>query len=239
MENREIARILRDTAQLLEIDGAIIGRYRSYERAAELIASLTESVDDLARDPEKADRTARRRRPPGRAHPGNPQDRRLRPAQETAQEISRNDSRPARRAIAGPEEGRAALAQIQSRHRGRRRKTRARGKAARSTRVRRKNRREHPQSDRGTQENGRTLPAELCGGRSRQAGRAHQRLRQAGRVGDAGRLAAPRQGNGRRPRSAGHVRERASHRARGGRARRSTSWPTEKSNRCWRTAKTK
>ena len=53
MENREIARILQDTAQLLEIDGAIIGRYRSYERAAELIASLTESVADLARDPKK------------------------------------------------------------------------------------------------------------------------------------------------------------------------------------------
>ena len=34
MENRDIARILRETAQLLEIDGAIIGRYRSYERAA-------------------------------------------------------------------------------------------------------------------------------------------------------------------------------------------------------------
>jgi DNA polymerase (family 10) len=34
---------------LLEIDGAIIGRYRSYEKAAELISSLTESVEDLAR----------------------------------------------------------------------------------------------------------------------------------------------------------------------------------------------
>ena len=32
MENREVARILRETAQLLEIDGAMIGRYRSYER---------------------------------------------------------------------------------------------------------------------------------------------------------------------------------------------------------------
>jgi DNA polymerase (family 10) len=53
MENREIARILRETAQLLEIDGAIIGRYRSYERAAELIGSLTESVQDLALDPKK------------------------------------------------------------------------------------------------------------------------------------------------------------------------------------------
>src|SRR6266446_2771501 len=53
MDNQQIARILRDTAQLLEIDGAIIGRYRSYEKAAELIASLHESVEQLAEEPEK------------------------------------------------------------------------------------------------------------------------------------------------------------------------------------------
>ena len=53
MENREVARILRETAQLLEIDGAIIGRYRSYERAAELIDGLPERVAALAEDPEK------------------------------------------------------------------------------------------------------------------------------------------------------------------------------------------
>ena len=53
MENREVARILRETAQLLEIDGAIIGRYRSYERAAELIAGLPESIEQLALDPQK------------------------------------------------------------------------------------------------------------------------------------------------------------------------------------------
>lgn len=53
MENREVARVLRETAQLLEIDGAIIGRYRSYEKAAELIASLAESIEALAREPEK------------------------------------------------------------------------------------------------------------------------------------------------------------------------------------------
>ena len=53
MENREVARVLRETAQLLEIDGAIIGRYRSYEKAAELIASLAESIEALAGDPEK------------------------------------------------------------------------------------------------------------------------------------------------------------------------------------------
>jgi DNA polymerase (family 10) len=53
MDNQQIARILRETAHLLEIDGAIIGRYRSYEKAAELISGLPESVEQLAKEPEK------------------------------------------------------------------------------------------------------------------------------------------------------------------------------------------
>jgi len=53
MDNKQIAKILRDTASLLQIDGAIIGRYRSYEKAAELIDSLTESVAQLVQTPEK------------------------------------------------------------------------------------------------------------------------------------------------------------------------------------------
>ena len=53
MENKRIAGILRETARLLEIDGAIIGRYRSYEKAAELIDGLPESVEQLIATPEK------------------------------------------------------------------------------------------------------------------------------------------------------------------------------------------
>ena len=53
MENREVAKILRDTAQLLEIDGAIIGRYRSYEKAADLLDSLPERIEEVAKDEEK------------------------------------------------------------------------------------------------------------------------------------------------------------------------------------------
>lgn len=53
MENRDVARILRETAQLLEIDGAIVGRYRSYEKAAELVATLPERIADLVNDPAK------------------------------------------------------------------------------------------------------------------------------------------------------------------------------------------
>src|SRR5262249_37290502 len=53
MDNKQIARILRETAQLLEIDGAIIGRYRSYEKATELIDSLPDSIEQLVKEPEK------------------------------------------------------------------------------------------------------------------------------------------------------------------------------------------
>ena len=53
MDNKQIARILRETASLLQIDGAIIGRYRSYEKAGELIDSLPESVEQLVATPEK------------------------------------------------------------------------------------------------------------------------------------------------------------------------------------------
>jgi len=53
MNNQQIARILHETAALLEVDGAIIGRYRSYEKAAELISGLPDSVEQLAKTPEK------------------------------------------------------------------------------------------------------------------------------------------------------------------------------------------
>ncbi len=53
MENRDVARVLRETAQLLEIDGAMIGRYRSYERAAQLLDSLPESIEELAANRDK------------------------------------------------------------------------------------------------------------------------------------------------------------------------------------------
>jgi DNA polymerase (family X) len=53
MDNKQIARILRETAQLLEIDGAIIGRYRSYEKAAELIEGLPQPVELLVQTPDE------------------------------------------------------------------------------------------------------------------------------------------------------------------------------------------
>ena len=53
MDNKQIARVLRETAELLQIDGAIIGRYRSYEKAAELIGGMHESIEQLAKEPGK------------------------------------------------------------------------------------------------------------------------------------------------------------------------------------------
>ena len=53
MENREVALILRETAQLLEIDGAIIGRYRSYEKVADMLFSLPDRIEEIAKDAKK------------------------------------------------------------------------------------------------------------------------------------------------------------------------------------------
>ncbi len=53
MDNKTVARILRETAELLQIDGAIIGRYRSYEKTAELIGGMHDSIEQIAQDPDK------------------------------------------------------------------------------------------------------------------------------------------------------------------------------------------
>lgn len=53
MENKDVAKILRETAQLLEIEGAIVGRYRSYEKVAELLYSIPDRIEDLAKDDAK------------------------------------------------------------------------------------------------------------------------------------------------------------------------------------------
>jgi DNA polymerase (family X) len=53
MENKDVAKVLRETAHLLEIDGAIIGRYRSYEKVAELLENIPERIEELATDDKK------------------------------------------------------------------------------------------------------------------------------------------------------------------------------------------
>lgn len=50
MDNRSIAQLLEETADLLEIDGADTFRIRSYRRAAEAILSTTIALSDIAHD---------------------------------------------------------------------------------------------------------------------------------------------------------------------------------------------
>src|SRR5258705_13947026 len=104
MDNKQIARILRETASLLQIDGAIIGRYRSYEKAAELIDALPESIEQLVKEPEKlkelpgiGDRMVE--------HLQEIVKTGLRVAQKTSEEISGDDSGFAAASVARPEEG--------------------------------------------------------------------------------------------------------------------------------------
>jgi DNA polymerase (family 10) len=53
MENREVAHILRETAQLLEIDGAMYNRYRSYEKTADMLENLSPRIEEIAADTDK------------------------------------------------------------------------------------------------------------------------------------------------------------------------------------------
>src|SRR5580658_3692618 len=53
MDNKSIATVLYDTADLLEIDGADSFRIRSYRNAAQAIENLTEQIKDLINEPKK------------------------------------------------------------------------------------------------------------------------------------------------------------------------------------------
>src|SRR5690242_1191778 len=53
MENREIARLLSETADLMEIAAEDSFRIRSYRNAASVIESYPERIEDILRDPER------------------------------------------------------------------------------------------------------------------------------------------------------------------------------------------
>jgi DNA polymerase (family 10) len=64
MENREIARVLWETADLMEIAGEDSFRIRSYRNGATAIDGYPERVSDILRD-------SRHRKRAGRRAPGN------------------------------------------------------------------------------------------------------------------------------------------------------------------------
>ena len=53
MENREIARLLSETADLMEIAGDDGFRIRSYRNAAAVLETYPEKVEDIAGNPER------------------------------------------------------------------------------------------------------------------------------------------------------------------------------------------
>ena len=53
MDNKSIATVLYETADLLEIDGADSFRIRSYRNAAQAIENLTEQLRELIGEPKK------------------------------------------------------------------------------------------------------------------------------------------------------------------------------------------
>ena len=145
MENREVAKILRETAQLLEIDGAIIGRYRTYEKVAELLFTMPERIEDIAKEPAKL------RELPGvgenmaehicevlKTGDYSLRQKLLKKYPATLLEVLELQSLGAKKTA-------APLQNIRCCYCGRRGKTRPRRKAARNSRLRRKERAEHSQ----------------------------------------------------------------------------------------------
>ncbi len=135
MDNKTLARILRETAQLLEIDGAIIGRYRSYEKAAELIAGMHESIEQLAKEPGKleelpgiGERMAEHIEEILKTGDYSLRQKLLKKFPVTLLDILNLQS-------LGTQESRVSLVELSGRHRGRRREARQRGQAARPCRV--------------------------------------------------------------------------------------------------------
>src|SRR5262245_5555198 len=53
MENREIASLLAETADLMEIAGEDAFRIRSYRNAASVVEGFPERVSDIARNPDR------------------------------------------------------------------------------------------------------------------------------------------------------------------------------------------
>src|SRR5215475_3451934 len=53
MENAEISRLLSETADLMEVEGADSFRIRSYRNAAQAIDNQTERLEDILNDPER------------------------------------------------------------------------------------------------------------------------------------------------------------------------------------------
>src|SRR5207248_11184640 len=53
MENKEIARLLHETADLMEVAGEDAFRIRSYRNAASVIASYPERIADIVCNPER------------------------------------------------------------------------------------------------------------------------------------------------------------------------------------------
>src|SRR6266446_427136 len=84
----------------------------------------------------EAEGTSGNRRPHGRASAGNREDRRLRVAQKTSEEISGDDSGFAAASVARPEEGGIFVVALQGRHRGRRGKACAGRKTPRLVGIR-------------------------------------------------------------------------------------------------------
>ena len=188
MDNKAIANILYETADLLEIDGQDSFRIRSYRNAAQAIENHSQQIKDIISDPKQVlaipgigkgmlDQPA-----------GTFQDGQARRAGRIAGEISPVDAAIAEDSGTRPQDDRADLERLQGLRCGWRRETRARRKNSRTASHGRKARSQAAEGHRRLSPHRRPLPDRRRRDRSRKAHRLHPEVPGIDKITPAGSL---------------------------------------------------
>ena len=204
LENQEIARVLWETADLMEIAGEDSFRIRSYRNGATAVEGYPERIADILRDPEpQCHRDSRNRQGAGARSGGDRGARLLRAARPAAAEVPSHGPRVPQDSGARSQEHRAHLRALPHQHHRRAGAPLPGAEAARAAAHGRQAGREGAALHRAIPPAQRPLPAELCGSRGggidRGAGAGSGR-----RSRHARRQPAARARNGGRSRPAGH-----------------------------------
>ena len=203
MDNKAIANILYETADLLEIDGQDSFRIRSYRNAAQAIENHSQQIKRAHCRSQAGARDPRHRQKHAAQSAGALSGRQARGSDRTAREIPSLDAAVAEDSRPGTENHRADLERLPSQRRRWRRETGARRKNPRTAAHGRKARSQATEGHRRLSPHQRAFPDRRRRSRGRKAHRISREIPRH-RQDHARRIAAPRPRNRGRSRHAGH-----------------------------------
>ena len=203
MDNKAIANVLYETADLQEIDGQDSFRIRSYRNAAQAIENSVAADQGHHRRPRTGAGHSRHRQENAAEFAGTSQRRQALRPRRTAEEISSLDAAVAEDSRARPQDHRPDLERLPGQRRRWRRETGPRRQDSRTAAHGRKARSQAAEGHRRLSPHQRTLPDRRRRNRSRKTHGIPQQV-SGHRKDHACRLAAPRTRNRRRSRHSRH-----------------------------------